>query len=364
MNETSTSNATDAKPVVEKTNITVDALVARRMGEMNKRRETPAEPPADNAPKPNAEEPKPAQESKVEEPKAEAKSDDVLSQVDLSKLTDEQITEAAKRSKSGLLNRLAELAAEKNQERAERLALQNSLNKKGLSDVVEPKVDNNPYEELTTLEEVALKYQEVDDVIEWGEGVLDMAEDLRSDEIAAVVDGQNLTKAQVKESLRKARKAKDKYLPAQFKELQGREVRKLQRNAFDLNARQELPWMEKEDSEPNKAFKAMMADPRLKKLEAAVPELAPQMGYILAHAANSIHGRKSLSLEPEKPKVTSVKVNPPENPSSSAAASERNGDRGDKDVKVLNQRYRESGKMEDYVALRTAQSTTKRKKLA
>ena len=106
----------------------------------------------------------------------------------------------------------------------------------------------------------------------------------------------------------------------------------------------------------------MVADPRLKKLEETVPELAPQIGYIIAHAANSIHGRKQLSLEPEK-KVASVKVSPPESPSGAAAKSASSDGPDDKNVKTLTQRYRESGKMEDLVALRTAQMTTKRKNL-
>jgi len=367
MNETSTSNATDAKPVVEKTNITVEALASRRMGELAQRYAPKAlseEKPAETAPKPKAEEPKPvSKESPAEAPKPEAESKDVLSQVDLSQLTDEQITELAARGKSGLLKRVSELTALRKLAEEKAHSLEEFVSKKQAEAPLQEKVDNNPYEKIETADELTAKYREVGEVIEWAEEVLDRAESLSSDEIAAVVDGQNITKAQVKESLRKARKAKDKYLPAQFSELKGREVRKLQRNAFDLQARQELPWMEGEDNDLKKTYQAMVADPRLKKLEQTVPELAPQIGYILAHAANSIHGRKQLSLEPEK-KAASVKVSPPENPSSSAASSDRSEDRGDKNVKQLSQRYRETGKMEDFVALRTAQSTTKRKKLA
>ena len=366
MNDTSTSNATDAKPVVEKTNISVDALASRRMGELAARyapKGPPKEPAAETAPTPKAEEPKPAQESKVEEPKPPEKAEDVLSQVDLSKLTDEQITELAARGKSGLLKRVAELTALRKMAEEKAHSLEEFVSKKQAEAPLQERVENNPYEKIETADELTAKYREVGEVIEWAEEVLDRAESLSSDEIAAVVDGQNITKAQVKESLRKARKAKDKYLPAQFNELKGKEVRKLQRNAFDLQARQELPWMGEEDNDLKKTYQAMVADPRLKKLEQTVPELAPQIGYILAHAANSIHGRKQLSLEPEK-KAASVKVSPPENPSSSAAASDRSEDRGDKNVKQLSQRYRETGKMEDFVALRTAQSTTKRKKLA
>lgn len=364
MNEVSTSNAADAKPAVEKTNISVAELASRRVGELVKRnapKEQP-KPAVETAPTPKAEEPKPvSQESPAEVPKPEEDSKDVLSQVDLSKLTDEQITELAARGKSGLLKRVAELTALRKMAEEKAQSLEEFVSKKQAESPLQEKVNDNPYAKIETTSELTAKYEEVSAVIEWAEEVLDKSENLGSDDLAAVVDGQNLTKAQVKETLRKARKAKDKYLPAQFKQLQGKEVRTLQRKAFDAQARQELPWMAEEDNELKKTFQAMVTDPRLKKLEETVPELAPQMGYILAHAANSIHNRRSLSLEPEK-KV--VKVNPPENPSSSAAASSRSESRGEKNVSELQKRYRETGKMEDLVALRTAQSTTKRKNLA
>jgi len=366
MNEVSASSTTDVKTVADQTNISADEFVTRRMGERAKKAEAAKpkqDPPAtDTAQKAEVKEESAAKESAAEAPKTEAKSEDVLSQVDLSKLTDEQITELTKRKgvQSGLLSRLAELVAEKNQERAERLKLQSSAQNKGLPEVADAKVENNPYAKLTTFDEVTDTYRQVDEVIDWAEEVLDKAESLGGDDIAAVVDGQKLTKAQVKENLRKARKAKDKYLPAQFKELQSREAQKLQRNAFDFQARQELPWMEGEENEVKKNFQAMVNDPRLKKIEQAVPELAPQLGYILAHAANSIYGRKTLSVEATAKK--SVTITPPPNPSSSASNAERSESPGDKQEKELAKRYQESGKQEDYVALRTAQ-IGKRKKL-
>lgn len=364
MNETSTSIATDEKPVVLQTNTTVDELAARRVGERKKKAEAARPkletPAAETAPTPKAEEPKPAQESKGEEPKPEAKSDDVLSQVDLSKLTDEQITELAARGKSGLLKRVAELTALRRQAEEKAQSLEEFVSQRPQPSLTAAKVENNPYHGLKTAEEVTAKYQEVREVIDWADEVLHMSENLGSDDIAAVVDGQNLSKAQVKENLRKARKASEKYLPAQFKEVQAMENRKLQRSAFDNQARQDLPWLSGEDNDLKKTYEAMNADPLLKKLEQAVPELAPQIGYILAHAANSIHGRKSWSLD--APVKKSVTVAPPDSPTGAASAGGRSQDQEEKNVNELSKRYQESGKSEDYVAFRAAQ-ITKRKKL-
>lgn len=364
MNETSTSSTTDDKPVADQTNISADEFVTRRMGERAKKSEAAkpeTETPAtDTAQKAEVKEAEVSKESSTEATKTEAKSEDVLSQVDLSTLTDEQITELAARGKSGLLKRVAELTALRRQAEEKAQSLEEFVSKRAEPSLTEAKVDNNPYSKLQTLDEVTATYQQVNEVIEWAEEVLDRAENLSNDENAAVVDGEPITKAQVKENLRKARKAKDKYLPAQFKELQSSETRKLQRNAFDFQARQELPWMDGEENDVKKSYQAMVADPRLKKLEQAVPELAPQLGYILAHAANSIHGRKSWSLD--APVKKSVTINAPNSPSSSAANSDRTQDHGEKHEKELAKRYQETGKQEDYVALRTAQ-IGKRKKL-
>jgi len=362
MNEVSTSSTTDVKPVADQTNISVDDFIARRVSEKTKKSEAarPKDETSDTAPKAEVKEAEVAKESAKEAPKTEAKSEDVLSQVDLSKLTDEQITELAARGKSGLLKRVAELTALRRQAEEKAQSLEEFVSKHGAPSLTESKVDNNPYSKLATLEEVTSTYQQVNEVIEWAEEVLDKAESLGSDEVAAVVDGQNLTKAQVKENLRKARKAKDKYLPAQFKELQGSEVRKLQRTAFDLQARKELPWMEEENSDVKKRFLAMVSDPITKRVEQAIPELAPQLGYLLAHAANSIHGRKSISLD--APAKKSVTITPTANPDSGAANGERKEGAEDKQEKEAAKRYQESGRQEDYVALRTVQ-ISKRKKL-
>ena len=374
-NEVTTSNATDAKPVVELVNITNEEFALRRRDSLEKRAAPKAEPKAEPKEEPKAEtaiEAEPAEkveepkteskESQKEAPKTDAKSKDVLSQVDLSELTDEDIAELAQKGKSGLLKRVAELTVKRKlaEEKAAKLEQYITASHQKPPSLADAKVDNNPYEKIDNAEALTAKYQEVSEVIEWAEDVLDRAENLGGDDIAANVEGKALTKAEVKDALRKARKAHDKYLPAQLKEIQGRERLKAQRFAFDHQARQELSWLEGEDNDLKKTYEAMVSDPRLKKLEETVPELAPQIGYILAHAANSIHGRKQLSLEaPAKP---AIKVNPPSSPSSSAAGSDRAEVRGEAKVKETAKKLQETGRAEDFVALRIAQAT-KRKKL-
>jgi hypothetical protein len=83
----------------------------------------------------------------------------------------------------------------------------------------------------------------------------------------------------------------------------------------------------------------------------AVPELAPQVEYLIAHAANSIYGRRTIVETPQKtPTIT-----PPENPNSSNAAPERHEIRGERAESELKDRLRRTGKPSDFIALRATQ---------
>lgn len=357
MSEINTSVATDAKTVVESDNLTPEAFAARRIAAL-----TPKEPekePEDKAGEAQSNDKEPEADSPESEPDApvpESVDTGALSQVDLSKLTDEEIVALAAKGKSGLLKRVAELTAKRKQAEERAAALEQRFQQQSPV-FTEAKVDNNPYAAIKTPAELNTKYQEVSDVIEWAEGVLDQSDHLVGGDIAADVAGKQMTKSEVKETLRNARKAKEKLIPAQFKELQEENGRMQQGIAFANQARKELPWLDDKDSEPMKILAAMLNDPRTSKLEKAAPELAPQLGYLLAHAVNSMHSRKALPLtEPVKDaKPGAIKVSPPSNPSTAAAGSDRRETRGEQDVKVASQRVRESGKVVDFIALRTAQ---------
>lgn len=288
------------------------------------------------------------------EPKQDGK--DVLSKLDVSELTDEEIAELAQKGKSGLLKRIAELTAKR--KLAEEKAAQLEAAMRSVQPKLEEKVENNPFASVSKPEELQQKFTEVGEVIEWAEDVLDRAENLGGDDVVANIDGKELTKAQVKEHLRKARKARDKYLPAQFKEIQAAEQRKQLKSAFEQKARQELPWLEGEDNDLRKNFEAMVSDPRLQEIAKAAPDIEPQLPYILAHAANSIYGRRSIPIS--EPKVAH-KMTPPANPSVSAAGPERAESKETKVAKEASKRLSETGSMSDFIALRTAQISKRSK---
>jgi hypothetical protein len=306
----------------------------------------------------------PKAEPKVEpakqvEPKAEdSKPKDVLSK-DIEDLTDDDIKELAERGKSGLLKRIAELTAKRKMAEEKATALEAML-AQSRQRMPEAKVENNPFSKINTVEELRAKNQEIGEVVEWAEVVLERAENIAADDVAATVDGKDYTKAEIRESLRNARKARDKFLPAQFSELQAKAQRAQMESAFKEQARKELSWISGEDNDTRKRFEAMVSDPRIKKMKESVPEIAPQIEYLVAHAANSIYGRKTVEMPSDKPK--SPTLSPPSTPSSSAAASERAEARHDKEVKEVEQRFRKTGSANDFVALRTAQISKRQSK--
>lgn len=212
-------------------------------------------------------------------------------------------------------------------------------------------MENNPYANVTTVDDLQGKLKEVNEVVEWAEEILFRSEDMAASDIVATVDGKEYTKADIRESLRKARRAKDRFIPAQFQELQAKMERSNLETAFKQQARKELGWLEGEDNDVRKRYEAMVADPRLKKLKDSVPEIAPQIEYLIAHAANSMYGRREIPMEKSKGPT----LNPPSNPSTTAAAPEKAEARMEKSLKDVESRFRQTGKGSDFIALRAAQ---------
>lgn len=332
MNEATTSIAADEKPAVVQSNITPEQYLAQRSEALK------GPPPQEESP-----------------PVGDGKEKDVHSQLDLGDLSEAEIAELAQKGKSGLLKRVAELTA-KRKVAEERLAnLEQMLSQQRPAQFTEAAVENNPYATITDAAVLQEKFSTTREVIEWAEEVLDRASDIGAQEIAVTVEGREMTKGEVRDELRKARKARDKYLPAQLKEVQNRQGYVAMRQALDVRARQELPWIEEEESDAKKNLAAMLADPRLKKLEEAVPELAPQMGYILAHAANSMFGRREIPLTDPKLAKPVTRSNPPASPSTTVAASPRSAEPSEKQERELTRRLEQTGSPSDFVALRTAQ---------
>jgi hypothetical protein len=285
---------------------------------------------------------------------------DVLSK-EIGDLTDEEIAELAQKGKSGLLKRLAELTAKRKLAEERAAQLESALRHQASTAPAE-EVDNNPFASIKDPTEFQTKAKEVSEVIEWAEGVLDRADDARADDIVATVDGREYTKASIKEIKRKAQKSRDKYLPARWREFQQEAMRQQAEIAAFESARKEIPWLDDKESEPRKEFDKMMADPRLGKLRQSVPDLAPVMPWLVAHAANSIYSRRSIPIEQTPPKTNKQPtLQPSSSPASSAASSGRPESQDGSVARDAEGRFTKTGNPDDFIALRTAQLSKRRK---
>lgn len=351
MSEVVTSNAADAKPAVENKPTSDAAFLSARIAKLSGK-------PAQVEPAPTGQ-----VEEKVEAPKegttdAEATPPKEVLSKDIEDLTDEEISELAQKGKSGLLKRIAELTAKRKLAEEKAAALELAI-VQARQQLPEAKVEDNPYESIATVEELQKQKEEVDSFVESAEDILFKAEDLGSDEVVYTSDdGKTYTKMQMREMLRNARRRQTKYIPAQWKELQNRAQRYAMEEQFKALAKNELPWMAGEDNDTRKRYEAMVSDPRLKRAKELVPEIAPQIEYLVAHAANSIYGRRTLEMD-AKPK--SPTLAPPSNPSQVAAASDRPENRMDRQLKDIESRFKQTGSPNDFIALRAAQISKRSK---
>ena len=302
------------------------------------------------------------EETEVESPEVEASegivaeqteepegSTDVLSQLDLDDMSEEDLRELSEKLGSRAVARFGELTAKRKAAEAKLKEMEALLQNNNPLETQE--VANNPYASVDTLEGLQEKAKEVTEVIEWAEETLFNADGYGPEDVVTEVEGKELTKADVRKSLLNARKARDKYLPAQLQTVQRVQQSHQLREAFDAQAEQELNWLQGEDNDVRKSYEAMIGDPRFNSLrEKADPEVAAQLNYLMAHAANSIYGRKPVKEAPKSATLT-----PPKAAISAGATSDKTVGKSVKALKDLNQRFRHSGNKSDFITLRTQQ---------
>jgi hypothetical protein len=277
-------------------NISVGELFSRRLAEKTVKVEE--KPKAEPKPEPEieAKEPEPKVESTPEKEEEAPKAEEVPSKnLDLESMSEEELRELAEKLGSRAVARYGELTAKRKQAEERLAALEAQMAQRDAPNpLASDKVEKNPYADLSTIDDLRAKSREVDEAIEWAEDILDSNEHLAYDDVVLVHNGQDITKAKVKQILRDSRKAAKTYLPAQLKEVQASQQREVAEQQMEASARKELSWMEGEDNDTRKQYETLRSSPILQKAVKAVPELKPYMNYMVAHAANSIYGRKSI----------------------------------------------------------------------
>jgi hypothetical protein len=291
-------------------------------------------------------------EEVIEEPTEETQAEDVLSQYNLDEMSEEELEDLSKKLGSRAVARYGELTAKRKAAEEKLAELQKQMSEQK-NDILQSKkpVENNPYSNLETVEALQDKAQEVNEIIGWAEDILFESDGYSADDVVTEVEGKEVTKAQVRKSLLQARKARDAFLPDQLNKLQQIENGKQLRSAFEEQAKQELSWLQGEDNDTRKQYESMLSDKRFIDLQDKVdPDISAQLPYLIAHAANSMYGRKLIQ---DKPKVS---ITPPKTGATSAPNTSR-AKKSTKALADLSSRFKDSGNEKDFIKLRTKQLT-------
>jgi len=250
-NEVQTANAgADQKPVVK--NISNSELIAMRYRSMSDA------PKVQNTPKEQQQETKEVAHDDVEVPKEEVRQEEpapiptepdvkeeqrVLSKdVDLDSMSESELRELSQKLGSKAVARYGELTAKRKAAEEQLEALKADIAKRS-SNQLEATVKDNPYANIDNATDLKSKYQEVTEVIDWSEDLLEKGEDLGADDVLTNVNGKDYSKREIKDALRKARKAKEIYLPDQDKQIKIGEDRKSFKEHLMKQAKSELPWL-------------------------------------------------------------------------------------------------------------------------
>ncbi len=360
--QSTTANAGAEESPVANTNMSVTEFANRRLGEMTQEVQEQTEPQEEvteeTEEQVTEEVTDGVDEIQEETEEVTENEEDVLSQIDLDTMSEDELRELSEKLGSKAVARFGALTA-KRKAAEERLAeLEAKLSQQNPLETPR-KVDNNPFSNLDSVEELQAKSTEVESIIEWAEDLLFESDAYAPDDVVTEVDGKELTKADVRKHLLQARKSQKTFLPDQLQKIQAREKGEELEVAFKERAESELPWMKGEDNDTRKQYESIINDQRFQKLKTTLkkesPELSGQLDYFFAHAANSIYGRK-----PIESKQSSPTLNPPRTGPSGSAKSDKGPTRTAKALKDLQSRFRTSGNPRDFAEMRKLQMANRR----
>ena len=326
-------------------NISVEELIAlRSQTAPEPESEEPVEVTEDDETDDWDEEPK-AEESPEtdDEPEAEEETPEKPSgEIDLLDLSVEQIQELARKGKSRLLSRVGELTA-----RNKALEVERDEAREISSISTATNYEVNPFQKITDPNELNKKFQEFETMVAETDRILKEHKGYADEDIIEVGD-EEFTKEDIDLANRKARDAMAKHLPRRYNDIVREGQREEMTKQFQSITIDEVPEIQDEQSEIGKQYIAMLADPLLKQVRLHVPDLAPQLPYLLAHAVRSIH--RANKMKSAKAAGVKAETRVSSSPLSASASPSRPS------KKVAPKNNTESISVEDWVASRIAKS--------
>ena len=272
-------------------------------------------------------------------------------------MSEEELRELADKLGSKAVARFGELTARRKTAEEKLAKLEASLQQRDPLESTK-KIENNPFSNLDSIEDLQSKAEEIEQIVDWAEDLLFEGADYAADDVITEIEGKEMTKAEVRKSLLQARKAKKTFIPDQLSKIQAKEQAGNMEVAFKERAKEELSWLDGEDNDIRKQYEATVNDSRFLKMKEIIskeaPDVAGQLDYWFAHAANSIYGRKPLAEG--KP---SMKLTPPKGATTSNANAAKSPSRTAKALKELQSQFKQSGNARDFAALRKLQMASR-----
>jgi len=334
------SNATEGAKEPSQ-NLSFEELIAQRTSQYADPEEQ-SEEVTEEEPEETEEEETPEEQPEETEEIPEEETEEEAPEIDLLSLSPAEIQALAKKGKSRLLHRIGELTAKVH-------AAEQRLSQAETKPLPVIPAAENPFRELKTADEIKAKYAELEKVAEETDRILEDHEDYAADDVITLGD-KEFTKKQIRQANRNARDAMLKFLPAQHAEVVRIEQRTQMAAAYQAAIPVEVPEVTDESTELGKQFQAMLSDPLVEQVRERVPDLAPQLNYLLAHALRSI-----AQKAPAKPTPAAVPTRGKVPSSPFGAAGPRSSAKPvRKQVEEATQRFEKSGSVEDWIAARQA----------
>lgn len=337
------------------------------------------EPVAESEPDASEEEPEVVEEAEIDEtePEAVAESEPAEEEVEednsvlsqLEGMSEDELSQLGDLLKTKVPRRFGQLTAQKKAAEEKLARLEAELSQKRDDPLaVETPIENNPFSDVDTVDDLRKQAETMAGIEEWADRLLDENEDLgMSDYVIDSAgndvkgdDGEPLTKRKVKEYLRNAKQARTKFLPARLGELQSVAQREHMDAALTAKAKEDFGWFEDKDADVHHQYNNLLNSPEVKMVSERVPEIMPQMRYMLAHFADSFYKQQN------PPKKTTAKksapLTPPSNPQGGVGTAPQGRQKGvAKQLGELESRFQESHDQGSFIALRTAQRQLKQR---
>lgn len=267
-------------------------------------------------------------------------------EVDLLTLSPEELQALAKKSKSRLLHRIGELTA-KNK------ALEEAANssQREARPLREGEQLPTHIQKLDSVDDLRSEYQKAQQVVEETDAILEEYEDYGSEDIITFEDGREYTKKDIRRANRAARDSMTKWLPARQQELALVEQRSAAERVFSDRLVAEIPEINDEESDFTKQHKQLMSDPLIEQVKKHVPDLAPQLPYLIGHALKNILRTQKLS-QTKTATGTTAKAKVPSSPFGAASGRTTVGKK--RVVEQAKQTLNKAHSVEDWIAARVA----------